>query len=57
MEHADNQINLGPILFPISLFLRLWANQCGCRSVSLALGKGDNPKVVCLNATKENALV
>ena len=54
MKHADNQINLDPILFPMSLFMSFTAlsNQCGCRSVGLALGERANPKVEWLNATE-----
>ena len=48
MKHDENKINLSPFLFPMSLFLhvRFWANQFCWRSVGLALGKRDNPKVV-----------
>ena len=38
----------------MSLFMSFTAlsNQCGCRSVGLALGERANPKVECLNATE-----
>ena len=55
MKHDENKINLSPFLFPMSLFFchsRLWVNQFYWRSVGLALGKRDNPEVVCLNATE-----
>ena len=53
MIHDENKIYLSPFLFPVSLFShsQLWANQFCWRSVGLAQGKSDNPKVVCLNAT------
>ena len=43
---------LVPFSFPCHSFYhtRLWANQFCWRSVGLALGKRNNPKVVCLNA-------
>ena len=55
MKHDQNKINLDPILFPMSFFLlfaTLGKPIC-LRSVGLALGKRDNPKVVCLNALFE----
>ena len=60
MKHDKNKINLSPFLFPMSLFLpfrRLEQNQFCWRSVGLALGKRDNPKVVCLNANEGVRLV
>ena len=45
---------LGPFSFQCHSFChsRLLANQFCLRSVGLAVGKRDNPKVVCLNATE-----
>ena len=42
---------LVPFSFPCHSFCysRLWANQFCWRSVGLALGKRDNPKVICFN--------
>ena len=59
MKHADNQINLDPILFPMSLFLSfatlnnsVWLTLCWSSSRSR-----DDPKVACLNATERSGLV
>ena len=42
---------LVPFSFPCHSFChsRLWGNQFCWRSVCLALGKRDNPKVICFN--------
>ena len=55
MEHADNQINLSPILYLMSLFLSfatlskpMWLTLY----LSSSRWKGKPLEVVCLNATE-----